>query len=251
MRLTDKTIIVTGAGSGLGKATALMSAKAGANLVLADICTDNLNEVKEEIINNGNKAVAAAVDVCRAESVDAMLRDAVLTFGRVDGLVNCAGIFSSIPFLEMREEDFDRMIDINLKGSFLCAQSFIKQLLSQGSSGSIVFLSSISGYIGFTNSAHYCASKGAIRQLSKAIALEFGSQGIRSNVVAPGTIETPMNAWIIDDPQMYARSVASIPLGRFGKAAEIASAVVFLLSEDAAFCTGSELLVDGGQITHC
>jgi glucose 1-dehydrogenase len=251
MRLKNKTIIVTGAGSGLGKATAVMAAKEGANLVLADIRADGIEEVKEEIVNCGGKAITAIIDVCSTESIEQMLGEAEEAFGKADGLVNCAGIFSSIPFLEMREDDFDRMIAINLKGSFLCTQLFIKRLIAQDTGGAIVFLSSISGYIGFANSAHYCASKGAIRQLSKAIALEFGSRRIRSNVVAPGTIETPMNAWIIDDPDMHAQSVASIPMGRFGQASEIASAIVFLLSEDASYCTGAELLVDGGQITHC
>ncbi|MDR2156785.1 MAG: SDR family oxidoreductase [Clostridiales Family XIII bacterium] len=251
MRLKNKTVIVTGAGSGLGKATALLSAEEGANLILADIRAESLESVKAEIAGVGGRAATVSVDVCRSDSIDDMLGKAVADFGQVDCLVNCAGVFSSIPLLEMREEDFDRMTDINLKGSFLCSQAFIRQLIAQDSGGAIVFLSSISGYIGFANSAHYCASKGAIRQLSKAIALEFGPRRIRSNVVAPGTIETPMNQWIIDDPDRYAQSVSSIPLGRLGKASEIASAIVFLLSEDASFCTGSELVVDGGQITHC
>ncbi len=251
MRLENKTVVVTGAGSGLGKATAIAAAKEGASVVLADINSSATEAVAQEIEKNGGKALCSQVNVCSQESIQEMLGQAVKTFGKVDSLVNCAGIFSSIPFLDLTEEDWDRMLNINLKGSFLCSQAFIKKLLEQKTGGSIVFLSSISGYIGFTKSAHYCASKGAVRQLSKAIALEFGPNGIRSNVVAPGTIETPMNDWIIKDPEMHAQSVASIPMGRFGTSKEIASAILFLISDEAAYCTGSEILVDGGQITHC
>ncbi len=251
MRLENKTVVVTGAGSGLGKAVAIMAAKEGARIVMADINQAAMDTTKEEISSAGGEAIGCVVDVCKEESIVSMLNKGVETFGKVDALVNCAGIFSSIPFLELSEKDWDRMININLKGSFLCTQQFIKQVLRQNTGASIVFLSSISGFIGFTKSAHYCASKGAVRQLSKAIALEFGPQGIRSNVVAPGTIETPMNSWIIDDPEMHKQSVASIPMGRFGKSEEIASAIMFLISDEASYCTGSELLVDGGQITHC
>lgn len=251
MRLENKTILVTGAGSGLGKAVCLKAAAEGANLVLADINAEAIAKTAQEVEALGRRALQCAVNVCDAESIQNMIDKAVAEFGSIDGLVNSAGIFSSIPFLEMTEKDWDKMININLKGSFLCAQKYIAQRVACGGKGSIVFLSSISGYIGFTRSAHYCASKGAVRQLSKAIALEFGPQGIRSNVVAPGTIETPMNAWIMNDPEMYKNSVASIPLGRFGKAAEIADAICYLLSDEASYCTGSELLVDGGQITHC
>ena len=251
MRLENKTVVVTGAGSGLGKATALAAAKEGARIVLADINDSAMQDVAREIEENGGEALCYQVNVCSQDSIKEMLSEAVKTFGKVDSLVNCAGIFSSIPFLELTEDDWDKMLNINLKGSFLCSQVFIRQLLEQKTGGSIVFLSSISGYIGFTKSAHYCASKGAVRQLSKAIALEFGPNGIRSNVVAPGTIETPMNNWIIKDPKMHEQSVASIPMGRFGKSEEIASAILFLISDEAAYCTGSEILVDGGQITHC
>lgn len=251
MELLNKTVLITGAASGLGKAVAMEAAMEGANLVLADINPTALEAVVLDIEQIGGKCMTSVVDVCKQESIYAMLDAAMDTFGTVTSLVNSAGIFSSIPFLELTQTDWDKMLDINLKGSFLCAQAFIKRLLGQKQEGAIVFLSSISGYVGFTKSAHYCASKGAIRQLSKAIALEFGGDGIRSNVVAPGTIETPMNAWIMNDPAMYRQSIASIPLGRFGLSSEIASAICFLLSDKASFCSGAELLVDGGQITHC
>ncbi len=251
MNLKDKTIIVTGAGSGLGKAVCLRAAQEGANLVLADINQDALETAEKEIQLLGAKTCACVVDVCSKDSIDAMMKKAVETFGSVQGLVNSAGIFSSVPFLELSEKQWDSMIDINVKGSFFCSQAFISSAVEKKVKGSIVFLSSISGYIGFAGSAHYCASKGAVRQLSKALALEFGPCGIRSNIVAPGTIETPMNAWFMQDDEMSKKSVASIPLGRYGKSEEIASAIVYLLSDEASFCTGTELLVDGGQISHC
>lgn len=251
MDLNNKTVIVTGAGSGLGKAVSIMAAKAGAKIVMADISQQAMDQTEVEIKNVKGTSISCVVDVCNMESILSMLDRAAEAFGQIDALVNCAGIFSSIPFLELTEKDWCRMVDINLKGSFLCTQQFIKRVLPQKTGASVVFLSSISGFIGFTKSAHYCATKGAVRQLSKAIALEFGAEGIRSNVVAPGTIETPMNAWIIDDPEMHKKSVASIPMGRFGKSEEIASAILFLISDEASYCNGSELLVDGGQITHC
>lgn len=251
MRLKDKVVVVTGAASGLGLVVALRAAEEGADIVLADINQAALETAARQVEALGRRAVACKVDVCSTADIEAMLAAAVAAFGRVDHLVNSAGVFSSIPFLELTETDWDKMIGINLKGSFLCSQAFIKRLLGQESGGSLIFLSSISGYIAFAGSAHYCASKGAVRQLSKALALEFGPKGIRSNVIAPGTIETPMNDWIIKDPEMHKKSVAGIPLGRFGKSAEIANAAVFLMSDEASYCTGAELLVDGGQITHC
>lgn len=251
MRLENKVIVVTGAGSGLGKAVSLMAAEKGADVVLADINSQAMEEVAAQISALGRKSIQCVVNVCDAGSINAMVESAMQSFGKVDGLVNSAGIFHAAPFVELEEKDWDRMININLKGSFLCTQAVIRQMIKQGTGGSIVFLSSISGFIGFTKSASYCASKGAVRQLSKSLALEFGPDHIRCNVIAPGTIETPMNDWIKNDPAMYKQSVSSIPAGRFGTAEEVASATVFLLSDDASFCSGAEILVDGGQITHC
>ncbi len=251
MRLKDKTIIITGAGSGLGKQMSLSCAKEGANIVLADINEQAMSAVSKEIEALGGKSVQCVVNVTNADSVRAMVDAGVKAFSKVDGLVNSAGIFHAAPFVELQEMDWDRMININLKGSFLCTQAVIREMLKQGNGGSIIFLSSISGFVGFAKSASYCASKGAVRQLSKALALEFGPNDIRCNVIAPGTIETPMNDWIKNDPAMYKQSVASIPAGRFGTPEEIANAAVFLLSDDASFCSGAELIVDGGQITHC
>lgn len=251
MRINKKRVVITGGGSGLGKAMALYAAQEGADIVLADISEAAMESTAAEIRALGRKAVCSKVDVCDGSSIQQMLDKATAELGGVDALINSAGVFSSIPFLELTEADWDKMLDVNLKGSFLCSQLFIKQLLAQKTGGSLLFISSISGYIGFTKSAHYCASKGAVRQLSKALALEFGPNGIRSNVIAPGTIETPMNAWIMDDPAMKAQSVGSIPLGRFGKVEEVAAAAIYLISDEASFCSGSELLVDGGQITHC
>lgn len=249
--MLGKVIVVTGAGSGLGEAVCLLAAERGATVVLVDTNEGNLARVSEKVAEKNASYKAFLLNVCDKEAVERAVEDVVNTFGHVDGLVNCAGIFSSIPFLELSENDWDKMINVNLKGSFLCAQAFIRHAIKQSSGGSIVFISSISGYVGFTKSAHYCASKGAVRLLSKCIALEFAPNGIRSNVIAPGTVDTPMNAWICDDEVMRAQSLSSIPQGRFGKPSEVAEAILFLLSDNASFCNGSELLVDGAQITHC
>lgn len=251
MRLKDKVVIITGAGSGMGRTTAIMAAQQGADLVLADINEEAINDVAIEIESLGKKTAKCIVDVCNYDNVQNMIDVAVNTFSKVDALVNCAGIFTSSPFVDLTEKDWDRMIDINLKGAFICTQKFIKQLIKQKTGGSVVFISSISGYVGFPKSAHYCASKGAVRQLSKTIALEFGSSNIRSNVVAPGFIETPMISSVLDDEDMSKQYIEQIPMGRFGKPSEIADAITFLISDQSSFCTGSELIVDGGQITHC
>jgi NAD(P)-dependent dehydrogenase (short-subunit alcohol dehydrogenase family) len=251
MILKGRTVIVTGAGSGLGRAFLLRAAEEGACVFAADIDEKAAQASAEAAAQLGAEAAACMADVCSAEGARSMVEAAVGRFGRVDSLVCSAGVFSSVPFLELTEKEWDRMLGVNVKGAFLCAQAFIRHLLKFNCGGSLLFISSISGYVGFAKSAHYCASKGAVRQLSKAIALEFAPHGIRSNVIAPGTIETPMNDWIFKDPDMYRKSVESIPAGRFGKSEEVANAGVFLLSDYASYCTGAELLVDGGQITHC
>lgn len=250
MRLSGKVVIVTGSASGLGRAIAKRCAEEGADVLLADVDLAGIESLAKEICATGRKAVACKVDVRSKEQVRAMVDKAVAELGRIDVLVNDAGVVSYNPFLDLPEEEWDRVMDVCAKGSFLCSQAVLKYMVSHKIAGAIIHIGSIAGFIAFTGSAHYCSAKGAIHQLNKALALEFGPLGIRSNVVAPGTFDTRMNARFLDDPVLRADALKTIPVGRFGKPEEIASAVAFLASDDAVYINGAALLVDGGQLTH-
>ena len=179
-----------------------------------------------------------------------MVDRAVEMFGKIDVLVNNAGVFTLVPFLELSEEEWDQMIDTNLKGAFLCSQAVLRFMVEKHIEGSLIHISSISGFVAFTESAHYCSSKGGLLQLSKVLALAFGPHNIRSNVIAPGTFETQMTVSFLGTPEGRAGSLKSIPLNRFGQPEDIASTVVFLASDEASYLNGATLLIDGGQITH-
>ena len=250
MRLSGKAVVVTGSAAGLGRAIAKRCAEEGADVLLADVDLPGAQAVVQEIQRIGRKAVACKVDVRSKEQVQVMVDMAVADLGRIDVLVNDAGVVSHIPFLDLPEEEWDRVMDVNVKGSFLCSQAVLRFMVSHKIGGALIHIGSISGFVAFTGSAHYCSAKGAIHQLNKALALEFGPLGIRSNVIAPGTFDTRMNAWFLDDPGLRENALKTIPFGRFGKPEEIASAVVFLASDDAVYINGAALLVDGGQLTH-
>ena len=249
-RLENKVVIVTGGAAGLGRAIGLRCAKEGAKVVLADVNLGGAQSVTAEVAGMGGQALAVQVDVRDKSQVVNMVEQAIAAFGKTDVLVNNAGVFSHIPFLELPEAEWDRMMDIHVKGMFLCSQAVLSHMVQNGIQGSLIHLSSVSAQIAFTASGHYCAAKAAILQLSKVLALEFGPHGIRSNAIVPGNFETQMNAWFMDDPTSRESSLKSIPLRRFGQPDEIAAAVAFLASDDANYFNGAALLIDGGLITH-
>ena len=250
MRLKDKVIIVTGGAAGLGQAMCQRCAEEGAAVVVADIYLEGAQQTASDIEKKGGKAIAVQVDVKNKAQVQRMVDSAVENMGHIDVLVNNAGIFSRGPSTEVSEEDWDRMMDINVKGSFLCSQAVLKHMVEKKIPGSLIHMSSIAGFVGFAESLAYCTSKGAIVQMSKVLALEFGPHGIRSNVIAPGTFNTAMNDWFLKDAESLKGSLTSIPLGRLGEPEEIASTVVFLASDEASYFNGAVMLHDGGQITH-
>jgi NAD(P)-dependent dehydrogenase (short-subunit alcohol dehydrogenase family) len=250
MRLKDKVIIITGGAAGLGKAMCLRCAREGADIIVADINLEDAREVAAEVEKIGRKALAIEVDVSQKVQVQAMVDQVVNARGHIDVLVNNAGIFSRGPSTEYPEQDWDRMMAVNVKGPFLCSQAVLRHMVDKKIHGCLIHMSSITGFVAYPGSAAYCTSKGALLQLSKVLALEFGPLGIRSNVIAPGTFDTSMNAWFLDDPESRKNTEMGIPLRRVGQPEEIASTVVFLASDEGAYFNGAVLLQDGGQITH-
>lgn len=250
MQLKDKTAIITGARRGMGRTHALALAEEGANVVVSDISLEDCQKVVDEIKSAGGEAIAVKCDVTKKQEVEKMVKDALDKFGKINILVNNAGIAEFKAFLEITEEEWDRTLDINLKGYFLCAQACAKEMAKQ-KSGTIVNISSIAmGQVGvgFSEITHYCASKGGIAGMTEALAVELASYNIRVNAIAPGIIETPMIDSIKQDPKTMEAMLARVPMGRVGKPEEVSNAVVFLASDKASYITGSVIVVDGGYL---
>lgn len=242
MLLDNKTAVVTGAGRGIGRGIALALAKEKCNVVVSDLDLKNCQTVVAELQKLGVKAMAIKCDVSKKSSVADLFKKAAKTFGKIDILVNNAGIFPFVPFEKMTEADWDKVIDVNLKSIFLCSQAAVK-VMPVG--GKIVNVSSIASLVGFEGLVHYCASKGGINGLIRALALELASKKITVNAVAPGAIETP-GASKASTPDSVKQTIAMIPLSRMGKPEDIANAVVFLASDMASYITGQVIVVDGG-----
>lgn len=248
--LKNKVAIVTGARRGMGRAHALALAKAGAKVIVADISQEECEKVVQEIKKNKGEAIAVKCDVTKKEEIDQMIQTAVKAWGKLDILVNNAGIAEFVPFMEMTEVEWDKTININLKGYFLCAQAAAKEMAKQ-KSGAIVNIASVAmGQIGvgFPNLTHYCASKGGIVGMSEAMAIELATYNIRVNVVSPGVIDTPMIDPVRQDKVSMEGILGRVPLHRVGKPEEVANAVVFLASDDSSYMTGSVVVVDGGWL---
>jgi len=250
MELKGKVAIITGARRGIGRTSAIKLAQAGAKVVVSDISEEDCQKVVEEIKKGKGKALAVKCDVSKKEEVEEMVRKTVKKFGKIDILVNNAGIAQFVPFLEMTEEDWDRTLDINLKGYFLCAQACVKEMVKQ-KSGVIVNIASVAmGHqgVGFPNLVHYCASKGGIAAMTEAMALELAPYNIRVNVISPGAIETPMIDPVKTDPRAMEGLIARIPMHRVGKPEEVSNLVLFLASDKSSYMTGSTVVIDGGWL---
>jgi len=246
--VTGKVAIVTGGGSGIGRASALAFAREGAKVVVADVVVEGGEETVRLIQHNGGAAIFVKTNVSKAAEVEALVARAVLTYGRLDCAHNNAGIEGpGATTVDYAEESWERVLAINLTGVWLCMKYEIPQMLKQGS-GAIVNTASTAGLVGYPRGSAYVASKHGVVGLTKTAALEYAKSGIRVNAVCPGAIDTPMMGRITDHrPQRAARMAAAEPVGRMGQPAEIAEAVVWLCSEAASFVTGHAMAVDGGM----
>jgi NAD(P)-dependent dehydrogenase (short-subunit alcohol dehydrogenase family) len=244
--LDDKAILITGAASGIGRATALAAHAEGAKLLLSDVSDEAGEELASEI-----GAVYANCDVTSEDEVEALVKRATDELGRLDGAFNCAGILGTVALTTDTPYDgWKRIIDVDLNGVFLCTKHELRVMAEQGS-GSILNMASAAGVIGWAGASGYVAAKHGVVGLSKAAALEFAAQNIRVNAICPSYVETPMVADLFDnilagDPAQVAAAKANHPIGRFAQPEEIAAACVWLLSDKASFVTGTAMSVDGG-----
>ena len=243
MELKGKVALVTGGAQGIGKAVALMLARHGADVVVADVNLEKAAETAKEVEATGRGAMAVNVDVTRLSDVENMVESAIGRFGRIDILINNAGIARDKLILRMTEEDWDAVLDVNLKGTFNCTKAIIKHMSKQRS-GKIVNIASVVGEMGNAGQANYSASKAGVIGLTKTIAREFSQRGINVNAIAPGYIQTPMTDVLPDKAKEELKRM--IPMERLGQPEDVAYAVLFLVSEGSSYVTGQVLNVNGG-----
>jgi NAD(P)-dependent dehydrogenase (short-subunit alcohol dehydrogenase family) len=246
--LKGRTAIVTGASRGLGEAAAVALAEAGADLVLASRDEPLMQKVAEKIRGLGSRCITVQVDVLKSDEIQAMVAKTMAEFGKIDILFNNAGINIAKSIVDLTEAEWDRVLDTNLKGYFLCSQAVGREMIKR-KSGSIINNSSIFGRTGFMNLSPYIASKGAVVQLTKAMAVEWARLGIRVNCIAPSYIITEMAKRDIEaNPKILEQNLKKIPMKRAGQPHEVANVVVFLASEAASFITGETIAIDGGWL---
>jgi glucose 1-dehydrogenase len=249
-RLDDKVAIVTGGAQGIGLAIARRYVAEGAKVVIADIAQDAGRAAAQELGDANCRFVPA--DVGKAEDAARLVAETCTAFGKLDVLVNNAGIIHAADFLDLKEADLDRVLRVNLKGAFLVGQQAARQMVEQGKAGrtggAIINMSSINATVAIANQTPYCVSKGGLSQLTKVMALALAPHNIRVNAIGPGSIMTPMMATIATDREAKGRVLSRTPLGRIGEPDEVAAVAAFLASDDASYVTGEIIYVDGGRL---
>jgi len=245
MKLKDKVSIISGAASGIGKEIALALAKEGSDIAICDVNGQALAQATSEIEALGRQCESAVVDVGNSQAVDDMVNKTLDKFGRIDILINNAGITRDSLLMRMKEEDWDAVLTVNLKGAFNFTKSACKVMIKQRS-GRIVNIASIIGIMGNAGQGNYAASKAGVIGLTKSAAKELASRGITVNAIAPGFIKTPMTEKLTDDQKEAMLKV--IPLSRFGEPKDVADLALFLVSDDSSYITGEVIKVDGGMV---
>jgi NAD(P)-dependent dehydrogenase (short-subunit alcohol dehydrogenase family) len=251
MQLAGKVAVITGGASGIGRATALVFAREGASIIVADLKPDAGNRVIEEIVQCGGRAIFEMVDVTRAADCHRVVEGAIREFGRIDILFNNAGIIRRATVLDLTEEDWDRVMAVNVKAIYLLSREVIPHMQKAGG-GTIINTASGWGLTGGAKAAVYCASKGAVVLLTKAMAIDHGAQNIRVNCICPGDTDTAMlreeAQQLGEDSGHFLAESAKRPLGRLGTPEEIAQAALYLATDASSFVTGTALVVDGGGL---
>jgi glucose 1-dehydrogenase len=249
LRLENKVAVITGSSSGIGSAIALAFAKEGA-AVAVDYRShpDEAKEIVEQVERFGGRAISVHADVSSPEDVKNLIQKAVEEFGRLDVMINNAGMEEKMPFLETPLDVWNKTIAVNLTGAWLGCQEAAKQMVSQGGSGRILNISSVHEDLPMPTNSPYCATKGGLRMLMRTIAVELAPHNITVNNIAPGAVATPMDAPLEEDANKMQQLLSEIPLRRMGKPEEVAALAVYLASDDAAYVTGSTFVIDGGMM---
>ena len=249
MRLKDKVAIVTGAATGIGRAIATRFAKEGAAVAVDYIGASEVAAgVLKEIAASGGRATAIAADVSKSDQVQNLIDSTIKAFGKLDIVVNNAGIEMKAAFTDYPLENLRKIIDVNLIGPFLVSQVAARRMIKQGKGGRLINISSVHEDLPMPTNAPYCASKGGLRMLARTIAVELAPFGITVNNIGPGAVFTPIDADIEANPELEKALMAEIPLNRWGKPEEIAGLAVYLASDEAAYVTGSTFFIDGGML---
>jgi glucose 1-dehydrogenase len=250
-KFSGKTVLITGSGRGIGRAIAVKFAQEGANVIVNDLRDDdNAKETIQQVQSTGAKAFFLQADISKVENVQALVKQSINAFGELDILINNAGVEIHAPFWEVTEQQYDIVMNINLKGMFFLTQSFVQYLKQNNRPGVIVNNSSVHEELPFPNFAAYCASKGALQMVMRNLAVELAPFNIRINNVAPGAIRTPINADLLGKPELISAVQNNISLHRFGEPEDVANVMAFLASEEAKYVTGSTYYVDGGLAYH-
>ena len=244
--LNDRVILITGAAGGLGQAMAVGLAEYGAQIALADLRLENINDILAQIDNLGKKAAAYKVDITDRNNITEMVEKVHKDFGRIDVLINSAGVNNRKRIEDYTEQEWDNIVDINLKGTFLCCQAVGKIMLNQGK-GKIINMASVSSTLGHPHHGPYAASKGGVALLTKVMAVEWAKRGINVNAIAPAYVRTSLTADYLSKGDNYKRISDTIPMGRLGEPEDIVGAAVYLASDASNFVTGHLLTVDGGR----
>ncbi|MBW2148044.1 MAG: glucose 1-dehydrogenase [Deltaproteobacteria bacterium] len=247
--LSGKVAVVTGAGRGLGYHISLALARYGADLVVCSRTLSELERVAQEVENFGRNVLAQKMDICLKSDIDKMVEESVNAFGRIDILVNNAGVNIPQRAVDVTEDVWDTIMDTNLKGLFFCAQAVGKVMIRRRK-GKIINVSSQSGSVGLPERTVYCASKGAVNQVTRVLALEWGRFNINVNAIAPTYVETPMTKAMLEDKAYQDFVLKNIPLGHVGQPHDVVGAVIYLASESSNMVTGHVLMIDGGWTAH-